>query len=384
MIRIDLITIFQAINNEYGTDELIKRIKNILKIDLTNLIGIPTIIEFSHNKVIITNEKTKVRHIIELDSEYYTYTKDFNTHYITKYYDLNKLEFRKLAAITTSDDELLIIDEINEEEMVTRRITKTTKEDTDFLHGSFEKEQHSLKEYNTQERYRFIEDLSCNRIVSKEIEMPGNLYVYSYRSTENALSINYCYGYIESSACIDKPQVLTAGRIRENTELLINSVKTPVPNILIRGRNVIPSDETEIDLYNINIYKIDDDIQVIINIVNLPRAIQSREEHIIKSSTSGEITIADINQLIEYISTNIDASLSNEIKKELLNIKKQILVKKRKEIRDLDFFDGRFLMFKEFEYLVYDAYENLAYYEEIINKLTRKGKDDNPPTLKIT
>ena len=30
MIRINLIPIFMAINNEYGTDELIKRLKNIL------------------------------------------------------------------------------------------------------------------------------------------------------------------------------------------------------------------------------------------------------------------------------------------------------------------------------------------------------------------
>ena len=38
MISIDYITIFIAINKEYGTDELIKRIKNILNIDLSVLL----------------------------------------------------------------------------------------------------------------------------------------------------------------------------------------------------------------------------------------------------------------------------------------------------------------------------------------------------------
>ena len=49
---------------------------------------------------------------------------------------------------------------------------------------------------------------------------------------------------------------------------------------------------------------------------------------------------------------------------------------------ELDFFDGRFLLFNQFEYLVYDIYENLQIYENMINKAIKSNKDDQPPTLK--
>lgn len=382
MIKINLIPIFYAINNEYGTNELIKRIKKILNIDLSILLNQSLKVEFSNNKVTFIDLNTNIKHIIELDSEYYKYIKDFNTYSIVNFYDMEKNPFRKLASFNTSDDELLVIDEIDEKDMKTRRITKTTKEDTDFIKGSFEKEQLYLKGLNTQERYKFIEDLTCNKKVSKEIEMPDNLYVYSYRTIENVVSSNYYYGYIESSACIDRPRILTLGRIRDTSELLVNSLKTPTPNILIRGRNVIPGDQTEIELYNIYIYKVEDNLQIVLNNVSLPDVIQSREEYSLNSNTIGKLTTEDIDLLIEYLSIHLDSSYTQELKKELLNIKKQILIKKRKEIRDLDFFDGRFLLFNQFEYLVFDVYENLSYYEAMINKSINPDKEDNPPTLR--
>lgn len=384
MIRINLIPIFYAINSEYGTTELIQRLKKILNIDLSMLLSKSLKLDFSNNTITFIDLNTNTKHIIEIDSDYYKYTKDFNTYSIVKFYDLEKNIFRKLASFNTSDDEILVVDEIDEREMKTRRITKTTKNDTDFINGSFEKEELYLKELNTQERYKYIEDLTSSKKISKEIEMPDNLYIYSYRTIENVVSSNYYYGYIESSACINTPRILTLGRIRDNSELLINSLKTPVPNILIRGRNVIPEPQTEIELYNINIYKLEDTLQIVLNNVSLPDVIQSREEYSLKSNTLGKITTKDIDLLIEYLSIHLVSSYTQEIKKELLNIKKQILVKKRKEIRDLDFFDGRFLLFDQFEYLVFDVYENLPYYEKMINKSINPNKEDNPPTLKKT
>jgi len=66
----------------------------------------------------------------------------------------------------------------------------------------------------------------------------------------------------------------------------------------------------------------------------------------------------------------------------LLNIKNQLLVSANKKLPDRDFFDTRLQMFKDFEYLAFDIYTNLATYEELIAEQTRKQQGDNPPTLK--
>lgn len=382
MINIDYIPIFIAINKEYGTDELIKRIKNILNIDLSVLLYKEKKFNFNKNSITITDTKTGVSHTIEFEQEGYKYTKNFKTYYIVRYYDFSKTEVRRLAAFDTSDNELLVVDEIDEEEIVTRRITKTTKEDTDFINGSFEKEELSYHKHNAHERYRYTEDLCCNKKVSKQIEMPNNLYTYSYRTTINSVSSSYNYGYIESSSCIDIPKLKVAGRIRDKNELLISSVKTPLPNILIRGRNVTESDKKEIELYNISIYKINNTLHLVFTSYLLPFNIQNKEEYNIESQTSGKLTIEDIDKLLEYLSNNLDNNLYNEVKQELINIRCQILAHKNRNLQNFDFFDGRFIMFNQFEYLAFDIYENLPYYESMINKAIYPDKGENPPTLK--
>lgn len=382
MIRINLIPIFMAINNEYGTDELIKRLKNILNIDMSELLNIPKTIRFTNNSVEITNSSTNVKHTITISDEYYMYRKDFSSYFTIKYYDLSKIEMRHLAAFKTSDNELLVIDEINEENISNRRITKTTIEDTDFINGTFEKEELHYPKENTHERYQYTEDLLCNKKVSKQIDMPNNLYTYSFRSTIDSVSVSYSTGYIESSSSINRPQLPIAGRIRNNNELLISSIRTPVPNILIRGRNVIPGEEIDIDLYNIYIYKVEDNIQIVYSSFLIPSNTNTKEEFHLTSKTSGKITTDDIDTIIEFISKNLDSNVLHEIKQELLGIRKQILIKNKQSTRDFDFFDSRFLLFNQFEYLVFDVYENLPYYETMINKTINPNNGDKPPTLR--
>lgn len=382
MISIDYITIFIAINKEYGTDELIKRIKNILNIDLSVLLYKEKSFNYTKNSITITDTKTGVSHTIEFDKECYKYTKNFKTYYIARYYDFSKTEFRRIAAFDTSDDELLVVDEIDEEEIVTRRVTKTTKDDKDFINGSFEKEELSYHKHNACERYRYTEDLCCNKKVTKQIEMPNNLYTYSYRTTINSVSSSYNYGYIESSSCIDTPTLKVAGRIRDKNELLISSVKTPLPNILIRGRNVTEGETKEIELYNIGIYKINNTLQLVFTSHILPEYIQNKEEYHLESSTTGKITPEDIDLLLEYFRCNLDTNLYNEVKQELIYIRWQILAYKNKCLQNFDFLDGRFVMFNQFEYLAFDIYDNLPYYESMINKMINPDKGENPPTLK--
>ena len=231
MIRINIIPILIAIYNEYGLNEFIKRIKKILNIDLSEIQNKQTTITYTNSSITLID--SNIKHTIEFAEDYYKYKKDYNSYFIIKYYDFSKIEVRKVAAFKTSDQDLLVIDEINEKDILTRRIIKTTEEDTDFIKGTFEKEKLFYRNQNTHERYKYTEDLLCNKKVSKQIKMPNNLYLYSYRDITNAVNNQYYYGYIESAMCIDKPKIKVAGRIRNNNELLISSIKTPVPNILI-------------------------------------------------------------------------------------------------------------------------------------------------------
>ena len=378
MIRINIIPILIAIYNEYGLNEFIKRIKKILNIDLSELQNKQTTITYTNSSITLID--SNIKHTIEFAEDYYKYKKDYNSYFIIKYYDFSKIEVRKVAAFKTSDQDLLVIDEINEKDILTRRIIKTTEEDTDFIKGTFEKEKLFYRNQNTHERYKYTEDLLCNKKVSKQIKMPNNLYLYSYRDITNAVNNQYYYGYIESAMCIDKPKIKVAGRIRNNNELLISSIKTPVPNILIRGRNVIPSDKTEIELYNINIYKIGDTIQIVLNNIILPDNIITKEEYYLTGTSLGKITIEDIDLILKHLSLYVSETIYNDVKTELLNIKEQLLTNNK--TMELDFFDGRFLLFNQFEYLVYDIYENLQLYESMINQAIKSNKDDQPPTLK--
>ena len=225
MIRIDYVTIFVAINNEYGINNLIERIKKILNIDLTNLLYKEKTFSFNKNSITITEDKTGVTHTIEFEEESYKYTKQFKTYNIVRYYDFSNIEVRRVAAFDTSDGELLVLDEIDEEEISTRRLLKTTKEHKDYINGTFEKEKLFYRNHDANESYMYIEDECCNKTVNKQILMPDNLYLYSYRTTKNLVSSTYNYGYIESSACIDTPSLMAAGRLRDKNELLVYSVK---------------------------------------------------------------------------------------------------------------------------------------------------------------
>ena len=380
MIRINIIPILNAINNEFGTNELIKRIKNILNINLTELENQNTKVEFKHNTLSIINLSTKVKYNIEFQQDYFKFTKDYESYKIIYYFDFSKNNIRKTAAFKTSDSDYLVIDEIDEENILSRRILKTIEEDTEFLNGDFEREELYYRKVNASEKYKHLEDLHFNKNISKTIKMPNNLYIYSYRTTLSTISKDYQTGYIESSSCINNPTEKIVGRTRNKGELLVLSINSPVPNIYIRGRNVTKSNESEIEIYNIYIHKREDKIHILFTTMLVPSLEPTKEEFIITSNTDKEITIDDINKILQIIENNLKVSYLNEIKKELLNIKEQIL--QNKKSRTFDFFDNKFFLFPYFESLVFDVHENLSTYEEIINKLINNQKDNPPPTLK--
>ncbi len=382
MIQIDITTILATLANRYGNEVFLKKISQLFDIGLLYLKNKNLVIKHTPTKIIMLEEDNCITHTIELHEDYYTYTKDFGSYKVVKHYDYSKIVMRKSAIFKTSDQELLVVDEINEENIRNRRIIKTTEEDTEFINGSFEKEELRYQKQSISERYDYLEDYFNHKKVSKQVKLPDNLYVYSYRTTSNAAYRDYNYGFIESAACIDKPNIVAPGRIREKNELLLSSIKTPLPNILIRGRNVVTKEELEIELYNISIYKIGNNIQFTTRIVHLPENIQVSEEHVITSSTFGSITIEDINMLLDFITKNMDTTYLHELKQELNNIKNQLLIGSKEKRPDMDFIDSRLLMYSEFDYLVHDIHANLPKYEEVISKQTKKGDEDTPPTLK--
>lgn len=374
-IKIDIVTILKSIEHEYGIDELIKRIKLILGIDLFVDKTKKVTTKYTTNSIII--EEDGLTHTIAIDEESYYYKKQFTTYYTIKYYDLNKSIFRKSTSFNLNEDEILVLDEFDDERFSTRRIVKTTKDDKDFARGTFEKERLVFYNPSIIEEYSYKESNKEVATHTKTILLPENLYVENSHRIINAASTNYINGQIDSASSKSTPDLKFIGRTREENELLNQTFQVPYPNILIRGR----LNNEELTFYYLKITKIDNSIRFFLVENNLSTNKINEYEHSLASDTLDTLTSQDIDTIIKYLEKLI-VPYKNEIKEELLTIKQQYLIYENNLLKCPDFLDFKFEEFNRFEDLAFDIYLNLPEYERKINNILNPTKEDTPPTLR--
>lgn len=365
-ISVNIIAILKAINLEYGNNELIKRLSRILNIDLLFLIDKDIEIIFNKKNLRIISENTIYQ--ITFYSEYYLLTKKENNYLIRHFYDFTGNIFRKTAIFYQSNDDPIILDEINDQQLKNRRLLKTAETNLDLLNAYYEKEISSLINAKVNERYLFKKGQT-----EKEITTPNHLCTYTSKLLKSSCQITNQQGILEVSSSINyfPPQFL--GRIRNRYELLVESVKNKFPNILIR-ENIFQ--DNLLTTHEINTFKLSNIILIILKKTN-PFTKSFEEEKIaIKSSSNNYITIQDINILISYIKNNINIPFTSDIIIELIKIKNQILAHHKKRLKDIDIFDFKFNSYPRFEDLAFDIYSNLSYYNNKINNFL------NPPTEK--
>lgn len=368
MIRIDIIRILQAVEGEYGTNELLHRIYKIFHINLMHLIDQDPQVIYMPKSIQIIPEEEFPRYKVELEDEYYTFQKEYATYTTTHYYDREGNEFRKSISFPLENQEQIVLDETDSETYKSRRIMQTTQEDKDLIKGMFEKEQFFYHRPPITEEYTYIEGK-----ISKVIHLPGNLCVYTKRPMQNKVTTEFQEGSIECACSINKPYVIFLGRVRSEYELLAEVLKKPLPNIVIKG---FVKEQQELNLFLIQIYKLANVISVKIVKNNLRERSQVEEKGFL-SKTSGPFTIDDISLL----QTKIEYPIGQEIQKELTNLKQQLQINAHQRVKEVDFFDLRFGLFDRFEDLALDLYENLPIYEQKIKEICQKTEEE-PPTLK--
>lgn len=372
-IKIDIIRILQAVESEYGTNELLNRIYKVFNINLLHLLDKNLQVTYQKQCITICEKDKMPIYKLELYNEYYALIKIYNGYKTSHYYDSNNCLFRKTASFDSKDNGVIVLDEFDDERFKSRRIIKTTKDDVELLNGEYEKEQLKYYQPPITEEYNHLEDET-----QKVIKVPGNMYTYFNRKVKNVISLDYNNGFIESSCSINKPNIAFLGRTRNPNELLINSLKTPVANIQIRGR----IHNEEILLYSVQILKIGNILSIHISTNTLKNSSPKEEIFNLISKTIKSISSEDIDLLLEYLSRFTYLPFINDLKQELLKIKNKIMVSNQKNIKDIDFFDLKFALFDDFEHLAFDMYENLGYYEEMITKLLSKNTGETPPSLK--
>ncbi len=381
------ISILYAIYQEYGEETFFKRLFKIynIEIPITN----HKIIIFLPENIIIKDEEKNITYTISFQEEYYKFIKDFNDYTFEVSYDYNHNIFRKTFLFKTSDNKILAIDEIDEENIKNRRILKTTLEDKNLINGEYEKEHLSLVKPNAEENYEFINCPNSTNI-KKVLRMPNCIYYYSYDSKTIYPEIKDTFHIIEVGSSTNTPSLNFYGRKRNNNEVLLNCLRNKMPSIIIRGSLLIPNN-TNKTFYKISILKSKEGITIHYISTNLNGNIQNQKIVAIPILKDGELSVHELDNIKQAIINNIYDEIQKDfpsnciitdIERELESIKHELLVSQRKVLKQVDAIDFKLNQYKDIEHLAFDVYENLSEYEKFIASKLRISPDSPNQSLK--
>ncbi len=369
-IKIDIISILRAVKSEYGNIELIKRMKSILGIDLTYYIkdNSELNVSFTKRSIIINDKEPFPIFSIRFDEEYYVLTKTYESYETNHFYDYNNNLFRRIALFEIDNKEYIGLDEMDDERFKSRRIIKTYKKDDLLTECSFEKEKITIFNPHIEETYS-----NFGTEERKVIKLPRNIATYHKKNNGVIPEVNQ---YIESASSINTPEVVFNGRNNKST-LLTETQERGIPNIQIRGTTKV---KNELRNFKVEIKKIGN--HIFYNVIEKsPKTNREYEdEYNILSRTRGEITIADLEFLIDYTEKYVDSSNKERIIEELINLKRELQGLYYDAARKTDFFDLRFVMYPDFDHLSFDIYSNLDKYKEKIEEMLNSTPPS--PTLK--
>lgn len=366
------IKLLRAILAEYGKKEFFKRINKIYNIKIPNLQE--SVIIFLTDRIIINDSQNNVTYTLQFYEEYYKYIKDYGEYSSETCYDNNCDIFRKSYLFKTSDDYIIVVDEINDQDIKSKRIIKTFNGDEFFNNGIFERELLSLNGKSITENYNFT---NRNGIVNakKVISLPNCLYYYSYKSKLNIPEVKNTYHIIETGATTNIPIVDFCGRIRNKNEALQSCLVNKIPTIIVRGA-LLGDNEILKRFYKVTISKTKDVItiqylssdingkNVNTKIITLPKVHQS------------EFTIDEISNIITAISNNFSSlfqldfgreHIIEDISKELNQLISAIKEKNHQKSKSVDVIDFKLHQYDDIDHLAFDFYQNLKLYEQIIN-----------------
>lgn len=381
------VDILRAIYGEYGLETFVKRLKKIYNIDIAIKDGL--CISFLNNQILVNYfPEGDYSSIITFEEEQYKHVKIFKGYYVTTHYDTNHIQFKKTISFYTSDNKILAIDEIDASNIISRRFIKSTESDKDLTQGEFEREQLYYPKSAAVENYSFKNN-SGNVNIKKTLGMSNCLYYYSYQSQNIIPTTAPICTILEVGSSTNRPTFNRCGRIRNNTELLIDSIKKGIPNIIIRG--AIIGAQTSKVCYKISILKSNEAITVHYLSSDISANDPKTKVIVVPTERQGEITLGEIDNIIIAIRNNLTQELYDDfnssvsiesIISELISLKNEMQINKKQKLRNADALDFKLNQYSSIERLGLDVYENLKLYEEYINSQLGIKPQNPDETLK--
>lgn len=357
------ISILESVYKEYGLEIFLQRLAKILNIHL-EIKDSKVPVTFSQDRILINTENPIT---IDFIDESYHVTKYFSDYKTMHFYSKDKREFKKSFTFPLENNEELIVEEINEQNIKSTRLLKTSPEDSLGIKGTFEKEKLHLTNFPLTENYTYHEETPSDQKVTKVVDFARGLYYYSYHRYSTNKENQFLDNYTETSMSLKQPYVSFTGRVRNSNELLQKSINIIGPNILIVGVTSINNSET---LFEISIVKQGYFLNITYKETELEDFnVQEKSEHVIGQSNE-EFTILEIDVIEKYLKSIASAELFPIYDKELAKIKQQIQIKKNKALKDVDIIDFKLASYDTLEYLAYDIHENLPFYINYIISIT--------------
>ncbi len=364
------IPILRGILNEYGLEELLNRLKRIQNLDLK-------IDNFKVNTT-CTNEYIKINCqnpiTISIEDELLKVTTEYKTYKVIRYY-YNKELIRSLTVFTTSDEDLLVVDHLDNGNFLSTRISKTTPKDKNYNQGYYEREISEYPDLPININSHYLENAN-NIEEERVIDIAGhNLYYHHYNSTK----INEYFR--EVALCSGKPYAKVSGHLRIPDDLIITALSRPNANIIIRGVD-LNEDETPKQFYEV-ILDINEQGVLFTDIImdySTNQINRTSKQAIIRSNKRiNEFSSTLLISLKTLIEKNniIDESHKENILAELERLIDVLQIKEHQKTPSINTIDLMMNIIPDPNHLAYSIYENLSTYEQDINDELALGSTTN-------
>ncbi len=358
----NFIAYLEGTYNEYGLDETIRRL--CLRTKLTLSKDKPKKIHFFDKRIILYDGDYCI--LINEKENGYTIEKLFNTYKIIETYDFqNEILERNCVFETSVEDERICLQSLQDTSL---RIIKTDILDSQYDEGTFEFDRYELPDLGVVSTSKYITYEDHTITQEKYITTPTSLIYYRKEQDDKPVP------QIEVSLLSNISPVVTAGRIRSNFENINESIRMPYPNILIDG--TITENNEITGYYSVKILKVNDAFYV--KLIEEDRECEEKEPiAFAMQGFKGPISSIEIDALILKCNEYFNKPYTKDLIYALEQVKDALLVKEGKKIGDLNQTELYLFRTHDFYELCYHVYENLPYYEQLINNLSKKQENNS-------
>ena len=360
------IKIMEAVYKEHGLQETVRRLTMMFAINL----GSEKVksLEFSGRSIIF---KCKNPITFTIEEDFYTVSKQYSDYKTINWYDKRNNPFRKTVFFDTKDDEVLALDSFCAEQVESMRFIKTSKEDTELLEPTFEREFATFPSIDTDERSRYTEYSNDDTEGSKEIDLVDNYYYY------DLYSIDEEQRFLETAASLDTPKDKVYGRTTNNRDLLYEAENHPYPSVQFRG-NTVDDNRSTTTYFDVTASKIPEEglMSIQIELVDQLDGSGFHYNHILPNLSRGPITLKDLVLLSHFIE-RLNYPFSEQLIDSLTKLRNKMLIRDYKKMPEYDVIELTMRMIPEFEELAFHVYERLDHYNDMIRELSHRELSEN-------